>query len=265
MDDSLAADGEHLLADPTDHRANCGVGVVMDLDGGRSHATLADGLELLANLEHRGTTGAEQNTGDGAGVLVQTPHEFFADELDISLPETYAVGSVFFPRDDDARGALIERFESVLAEYDLDVLTWRAVPTDNSDLGETAVESEPAVYQPVVAPAAEMTTEAFDRALYVGRRAVENDIEDGALDGSERFYVCSLDRQTLVYKGLLKGDQVADYYPDLTDERIETTFVLVHARFSTNTLGAWHLAHPYRRIIHNGEFNTIQGNINWMR
>ena len=238
----------------------------MDLDGDGGHDVVADGVALLENLEHRGTTGAEENTGDGAGITLQRPDEFFEAVLDVDLPDIYAVGSVFLPRDPADRRIVREIFESELADHALDVVTWRSVPTDNSDLGKTALDSEPAIEQPVVVPAGDgMDAEAFDRALYVARRAAETAVEDPDVPGAERFYVCSLHRETLVYKGLLKGDQLADYFPDLTDERVASEFVLVHARFSTNTLGAWHLAHPYRRIVHNGEFNTIRGNRNWMR
>ena len=255
------------LADPDDERASCGVGVVMDLDGGVSHRTVADGLELLENLEHRGTTGADENTGDGAGIVLQTPHDFFADELDIALPETYAVGSLFFPQDPDATRDLKRLTTDVLGRHGVEVFHWRDVPTDaeGADIGRTAREAEPDVKQVFVRPTEGMDTEAFDRKLYVGRRALENEVESRGIDGGGRFYVCSLDRKTLVYKGLLTAEQLPAYYPELTDDRVRSTFVMVHARFSTNTLGAWHLAHPYRRIIHNGEFNTIQGNINWMR
>ncbi|WIV65994.1 glutamate synthase large subunit [Natrialbaceae archaeon AArc-T1-2] len=254
------------LADPADERSNCGVGVVMDLENGQSHDVVADGLALLCNLEHRGTTGAEKNTGDGAGIMLQRPDAFFDAVLDISLPDVYAVGSIFFPQDDDARAALVDAIETTLATYDLEVRTWRSVPTTNDGLGETALESEPDVWQAFVVPAEDdLEREAFDRRLYVARRAVENEIDEGAYAGADRFYVCSLDSKTVVYKGLLKGEQVPTYYPDLTDERVESTFVMVHERFSTNTLGAWHLAHPFRNVIHNGEFNTIQGNVNWMR
>ncbi|SDX61331.1 glutamate synthase (NADPH/NADH) large chain [Halobellus clavatus] len=253
------------LADPTDERSNCGVGAVIDLDGGRSHETVADGLELLENLEHRGTTGAEQNTGDGAGIMVQRPDEFFDAVVDTELPDQYAVGSIFMPQDDAAREGLIAIFERILSEHGLNVRHWRDVPTDNSDLGATALESEPDVWQAFVVPNGDLSDDEFDRALYVARRAVENEVEELDSAGAARFYICSLSRKTLVYKGLLKGDQLAEYYLDLADERLETTLTLVHARFSTNTLGAWHLAHPYRHIIHNGEINTIQGNINWMR
>ncbi|MFC6871906.1 glutamate synthase large subunit [Halobellus marinus] len=253
------------LADPTDERSNCGVGAVIDLDGGRSHETVADGIELLENLEHRGTTGAEENTGDGAGIMVQRPDEFFDAVVDVDLPEEYAVGSIFMPQDDAARTGLVTIFERVLGEHGLDVVHWRDVPTDNSDLGTTALNSEPDVWQAFVVPDEDLDADAFDRALYVSRRAVENEIGELDSEASARFYICSLSRKTLTYKGLLKGEQLADYYPDLDDERLRTTLTLVHARFSTNTLGAWHLAHPYRHIIHNGEINTIQGNINWMR
>ncbi|MEY7848548.1 glutamate synthase large subunit [Natrarchaeobius sp. A-rgal3] len=270
---SLSAERQQGLADPTDSRSNCGVGVVMDLDGETSHDVVADGLELLENLEHRGTTGAEKDTGDGAGILLQIPDEFFRETLETDLPETYAVGSLFFPQDDDAREELVAVVEETLERYDLEVLAWRSVPTNNDDLGETAVDSEPDVHQAFVAPVDDVEGDAFDRRLYVARRALENAVEKRArsdsdtesVDGAERFYVVSLDSETVVYKGLLKGVQVPSYYPDLTDERIDSNFVMVHERFSTNTLGAWHLAHPYRNIIHNGEFNTIQGNINWMR
>jgi glutamate synthase (NADPH/NADH) large chain len=253
------------LANPSDERSNCGVGVVMDLDDGGSHDVVADGVELLENLEHRGTTGAEENTGDGAGVMLQTPREFFSAVVDVELPDRYAVGSIFFPKEGSAQSKLKNIVESVLAEYDLDVAHWRSVPTDNSDIGKTALDSEPATWQCFVSPPEELTDDEFDKRLYAARRELENSVEDESPDGSDRFYVCSLDRQTLVYKGLLKGDQVEEYFPDLNHEQVKSTFAMVHARFSTNTLGAWHLAHPYRNIIHNGEFNTIQGNINWMR
>jgi glutamate synthase (NADPH/NADH) large chain len=273
------------LADPDDYRGSCGVGVVFDLDGGAGHDVVADGLKLLKNLEHRGTTGAEENTGDGAGVMLQIPHSFFEAELNTDLPPVneYAVGSLFLPKTEDDAAHLIDIFESELAERGLDVFEWRDVSTDAAaaDIGDTARESEPRVAQAFVAPMTATETDSrdvsssqhsqidnkdsFDRALYTARRAVENRIEKAQPAGSERFYICSLDRKTVVYKGLLKADQLAAYFPELADERFGSNFAMVHARFSTNTLGAWHLAHPYRRIIHNGEFNTIQGNINWMR
>ena len=257
-------DDHQGLADPDDARANCGVGAVVDLENGASHRTVADALELLGNLEHRGATGADPDTGDGAGIMIQRPDAFFDAVVDADLPETYAVGTVFMPDDADARAGLMERFEAGLAANDIETLAWRDVPTDNSELGETALEAEPDVWQVFVAPDG-LDTEAFDRALYVARKEVEHAVDDDEPAGAERFYIPSLDRKRVVYKGLLTSEQLPGYYPDLQDERIESAIALVHARFSTNTLGAWHLAHPYRGIIHNGEFNTIQGNVNWMR
>jgi glutamate synthase domain-containing protein 2/glutamate synthase domain-containing protein 1/glutamate synthase domain-containing protein 3 len=250
-----ATSDSRLLADPGDARSNCGVGVVVDLDGEQSHRVLADALDALENLDHRGTTGAEPNTGDGAGALIQTPDAFFDDVFD-GVPETYAVGSLFLPQDADEREQVEATVEDALADWGLAVEAWRAVPTDNADLGQTALDSEPHVAQALVRPDG---CDEFERALYVGRQAVEAAVDH------DRFYVCSLDQDTVAYKGLLQGTQVADYYPDLRDERVETGFALVHARFSTNTLGAWDLAHPFRTIVHNGEFNTIDGNVNWMR
>jgi glutamate synthase (ferredoxin) len=269
------------LASVDDQRSNCGVGCIVDFDGPQSHETVADAIELLENLEHRGTTGAEPNTGDGAGIMVERPDEFFDSVVDCALPEEYGVGSLFMPTDDEARAELERLVAETLAEHGLEALAWRDVPTDNTDLGGTALDSEPAVVQLFVAPAADANLaqrftspetadperdpalRGFDRALYVARRAIEN--RAAAAEGADSFYVVSLDRQRVVYKGLLKGDQLGDYYQDLTDERFRSRVALVHARFSTNTLGAWHLAHPFRNIVHNGEFNTIQGNINWMR
>ncbi|MFC7323984.1 glutamate synthase large subunit [Halorubrum rutilum] len=269
------------LATVTDERSNCGIGGIVDLDGDPSHDTVTDAVRLLENLEHRGTTGAEENTGDGAGIMVSRPDEFFRDVVDADLPEEYAVGSVFMPTEGSVQAEIHDVIAEVFSVYGLEVLEWRSVPTDNADLGATALDSEPEVAQLFAAPvegaglAERFTSEetrpddvdpellGFDRALYAARREIENAVAD--VDGAGRFYVCSLDRQRVVYKGLLKGSQLADYFPDLTDERFASHVALVHARFSTNTLGAWHLAHPYRNIVHNGEFNTIRGNVNWMR
>ncbi len=251
----------------TDGRSNCGVGVVMDLDDGGGSWVVQDALDLLSNLEHRGTTGAEENTGDGAGIKLQIPHTFFQETLNVSLPEPgkYAVGTIFFPQAQHARERLQTVVEKQLAKEGLAVRTWRSVPTNNDGLGPTARENEPAIWQVLVTSKTGQTGTEFDRQLYVGRRVLETHIEEQDLPGADRFYVVSLDRHTIDYKGLLKASQLPEYYPDLQDDRVGSTFAMVHARFSTNTLGAWHLAHPYRRIIHNGEFNTIQGNINWMR
>ena len=281
-DESDSAGHGGGLASVSDERSNCGIGGIVDLDGEPEHGTVADAIQLLENLEHRGTTGAEEDTGDGAGIMVARPDGFFREEVDVDLPAEYAVGSVFMPTEPSVQAEIHDVIAEALSVYGLEVLTWRSVPTDNADLGATALDSEPEVAQLFAAPvdgaglAERFTTDeerrsddvdpdvlGFDRALYAARREIENAVAD--VDGAGRFYVCSLDRQRVVYKGLLKGSQLADYYPDLTDERFASHVALVHARFSTNTLGAWHLAHPYRNIVHNGEFNTIRGNVNWMR
>ncbi|MUW14790.1 glutamate synthase large subunit [Halorubrum sp. CBA1125] len=280
-DDATAPGHSGGLAAATDERSNCGIGGIVDLDGVPSHDTVTDAVQLLENLEHRGTTGAEEDTGDGAGIMVARPDDFFREVVDADLPEEYAVGSMFMPTEPSVQAEIHDVIAEVFAVYGLEVLAWRSVPTDNADLGATALDSEPEVAQLFAAPvegaglAERFTSEetrpddvdpellGFDRALYAARREIENAVAD--VDGAGRFYVCSLDRQRVVYKGLLKGSQLADYYPDITDERFASHVALVHARFSTNTLGAWHLAHPYRNIVHNGEFNTIRGNVNWMR
>ena len=267
------------LASPDDDRSNCGIGGIVDLDGEPSHETVTDAVRLLENLEHRGTTGAERNTGDGAGIMVARPDDFFDAVVEADLPEEYAVGSLFMPAEPNVQAEIHDVIAEVFAVYGLEVLEWRDVPTGDADLGATARDSEPEIKQLFVAPvegaglaqrfgedAPEGTDPellGFDRALYAARREIENTVGD--VDGAGRFYVCSLDRRRVVYKGLLKGTQLADYFVDLSDERFASHVALVHARFSTNTLGAWHLAHPYRNVVHNGEFNTIRGNINWMR
>ena len=264
----MTADGgsDTGLGDPSDARSNCGVGVVMNLDGAATHDIVRDGLDLLSCLEHRGTTGADPDTGDGAGVLLQIPHEFFSAVVDAPLPAAgeYAVGSLFLPQDETVRADLMQLIEQTLAEEGLETIAWRTVPTGEAGIGETASSSEPAVRQLFVRPTDEIDAAAFDRRLYLARRTIQRRARDQGVERGQ-CYVVSLDRQTVVYKGLLTAGQLPEYYPDLTDPRVGSQFTLVHARFSTNTLGAWHLAHPYRNIIHNGEFNTIQGNINWMR
>ena len=255
------------LYDPSDTRSNCGVGVLVDLGGERTHDLVEDGLTALENLDHRGARGAEENTGDGAGIMLQKPHAFFEEVVGgLGDPDGYGVGQVFLPRDPEAATELRALVERIVEAEGFELLSWRDVPTDNSDLGKTALASEPDVWQLFVKPLdSDPLPDELDASLYVLRRAIEHAVEDCTIAGSDRFYVCSLDRRTIVYKGLLTNFQLRTYYPDLTDERVRSGIVLVHSRFSTNTLGAWELAHPYRKIVHNGEINTLRGNVNWMR
>jgi glutamate synthase (NADPH/NADH) large chain len=255
------------LDGPLHERANCGVGVLMDLTGERTHAVVDDALQLLENLDHRGARGAEENTGDGAGILIQVPHALFADSVDaLSACDVYGVAQCFMPRAAWARADIRACIEHCAADEGFRVIGWRTVPTCNDGLGPGALAQEPAVQQCFVASTSTVgSMSKLDRRLYVLRRVIERAVQE--LDSPDRnsFYVCSLDRRKIVYKGRLTNQQLRRYYPDLSDPRVTSSLALVHSRFSTNTLGAWPLAHPYRTIVHNGEINTLRGNLNGMR
>ncbi|HEX2236837.1 MAG TPA: glutamate synthase large subunit [Gammaproteobacteria bacterium] len=251
---------------PKATHANCGVGVLVDLQGRKTHRLIEDGFRLLHNLDHRGARGAEEKTGDGAGMLIQKPHAFFAMQIaGLGEFDEYGVGQLFLPRDPDKQLVLLELIENVARKEGFLIIAWRDVPTDNADLGKTALASEPAIKQVFVKPRTRLEPAALDTRLYVLRRHIEKAAAPYAGGGADLFYVCSLDRRKIVYKGLLTCSQLSKYYPELRDERVATSLLLVHSRFSTNTLGAWELAHPYRCIVHNGEINTLRGNVNWMR
>ena len=254
------------LGNPSSDHAACGVGAVVDLTGSVTHRTVDDGLTLLRHLDHRGARGAEEKTGDGAGMLLAKPHGFFAQVVaDLPAAPDYAVGQLFLPQDATLRTALVELIEGTAAERHFVVLGWRCVPTDCSDLGATARARVPSIDQVFVTPVLPINQARFDAELYVLRRVIERRARHRLGVTSDRFYVCSLDRRSIVYKGMLTSRQLPKFYPDLVDPRVQSSYALVHSRFSTNTLGAWHLAQPCRRIIHNGEFNTLRGNENWMR
>ncbi len=238
----------------------------MDLNGTKSHALVQEALGLLRRLDHRGARGAEENTGDGAGLLIQKPHAFYQGVVSgLGDANSYGVGQFFLPTDDHVQVALRDLIDRRVRAEGFESLAWRSVPTDASDLGPTARATEPDVWQLFVQPTEPVSPEALDARLYVLRRLLESAVADSGLKDSETFYVCSLDRRKVVYKGLLTNAQVGTYYPELTDDRVRSTLALVHSRFSTNTLGAWRLAHPYRTVVHNGEVNTLRGNLNWMR
>jgi glutamate synthase domain-containing protein 2/glutamate synthase domain-containing protein 1/glutamate synthase domain-containing protein 3 len=253
------ADG---LYDPRYEHDACGVAVVARLDNRPTHEVVALGIEALANLEHRGAAGADPDTGDGAGLLIQMPDEFLREACAFELPERgrYGVAMCFLPTDPSERAELCELLERTVEAEDQIVLGWRDVPTDDGRIGPTARASQPTIRQLFVGagPAHGSDQDAFERKLYVIRRVAEKAFED-------RMYIASLSSRTLVYKGMLISYQLASFYPDLADARMASAFVLVHSRFSTNTFPSWELAHPYRMIAHNGEINTLQGNVNWMR
>jgi len=259
------------LYDPANEHDACGIGFIVDIKGRKSHHIVHQALEILVNLEHRGAVGAEPNTGDGAGILMQMPHRFFqavCGELGIDRPEPgqYGVAMVFLPPDAEQRRQCEQRFEEIIEEEGQQVLGWRDVPTDNGRLGETAKSCEPFVRQVFIGRSPEIEDDlAFERKLYVIRRRSANAINSsGEIEGGEFFYASSISHRTVVYKGMLMSTQVEPYYPDLVDPRVETALALVHSRFSTNTFPSWGRAHPYRYLIHNGEINTLRGNVNWM-
>jgi glutamate synthase domain-containing protein 2/glutamate synthase domain-containing protein 1/glutamate synthase domain-containing protein 3 len=254
------------LSSPGANRGACGVGVLVDLNGNKTNQLVQDGLRILANIDHRGARGSEEKTGDGAGMLLQKPHEFFKALIPaLGDFDSYGVAMVFVPKDNWKQIALKKLIASVCRDAGFKIIAWRDVPTDNSDLGATALRSEPAVKQLFIEPLESLAPEQLDTRLYVLRRLIENTTAAAGIADGELFYVCSLDRRRIVYKGLLTCKQLRLYYPDLSDERVKTSLVLVHSRFGTNTLGAWELAHPYRVAVHNGEINTLRGNLNRMK
>ena len=258
------------LYDPQFEHESCGVGFVANMKGVKSHEIVQQGLEILVNLEHRGACGFEENTGDGAGILIQMPHKFLAAvaaEENIGLPEPglYGVAMVFLPPDKQQRQKIEERFEQVVRAEGQKFLGWRTVPTDNSSLGETAKSEEPVVRMAFVGRNPAIKDDlAFERKLYVIRHRLFNEIRYAGAPGGSFFYVPSFSARTIVYKGMLTPPQVAAYYTDLSDPRLESALALVHSRFSTNTFPSWDRAHPYRFVAHNGEINTLRGNVNWM-
>ncbi len=246
------------------------MGFVVDMKGRKSHKILADALQVLRNLDHRGASGAEINTGDGAGVLLQMPHAFFADACKstrINLPAAgqYGAGLVYLPRNPTVRRKVEEKFEQVVQSEGQEFLGWRTVPTNSASLGDTARSCEPFMRQVFIGKGAGVTDDlAFERKLYVIRKRAYNEIRTSTLAGAEYWYVASLSMRTLVYKGMLTTDQVDHYFPDLKNPLMDTALAIVHSRFSTNTFPSWERAHPYRYLAHNGEINTLRGNINWM-
>jgi glutamate synthase (ferredoxin) len=258
------------LYDPAFEHDACGVGFVVDIKGRKSHRILQQGLQILTNLDHRGACGAEVNTGDGAGVLVQMPHKFLeeaAKKARITLPNAgeYGCGLVFLPRNATLRRRIEERFEQIVQSEGQAVLGWRTLPTNNSMLGETAKSCEPFMRQVFIGRNAVLDdVMKFERKLYIIRKRAYSEIRTSTLEGAASWYMPSLSYKTLVYKGMLLTEQLAKYFPDLTDPLMETALALVHSRFSTNTFPSWDRAHPYRYIAHNGEINTVRGNANWM-
>ena len=258
------------LFDPAQEKDSCGVGFIADIKGRKSHQIVTDALTILLNLEHRGAVGADPRSGDGAGILVQTPHKFFAKkcgELGFALPPPghYAVGALFMPHDDAWRAEIMDTYAAVAAQEGMAVLGWRDVPTDNSTLGETVKPTEPRHMQVFLKrPAKAASEDEFERRLYILRKTISRTLYSRRERATSHYYPVSISCRTLIYKGMFLADQLGTYYPDLRDADFESALALVHQRFSTNTFPTWSLAHPYRMVAHNGEINTLRGNNNWM-
>ncbi|MCO8128487.1 glutamate synthase large subunit [Acidimicrobiia bacterium EGI L10123] len=249
------------LYDPAFEHDACGVAFVVDMHGRKSHAMVQRGLDSLCNLDHRGATGAEDNVGDGAGILTQIPDAFFREVCDFELPDagSYAVGIGFLPKDAAAADKAADAIDKIVHSEGLRLLGWREVPIDDSMIGRFAQDAQPTFRQLFVAGSEAEPLDGMDleRRAFVLRKRVEHEVED--------VYFPSLSARTIVYKGMLTTPQLSEFFPDLRDERFSSALALVHSRFSTNTFPSWPLAHPYRVVAHNGEINTVQGNENWMR
>ncbi|MDX2041983.1 MAG: glutamate synthase large subunit [Acidobacteriota bacterium] len=261
------------LYDPSFEHDACGMGFVVDLKGRKSHEIVEQALQILVKLKHRGAVGSEVNTGDGAGILVQIPHEFFLKEcakLGISLaePGQYAVGNLFLPADNDSRRACEEMFEAEVRNEGQEVLGWRDVPVDDSMIGPTAKAAEPCFRQVFIKRAADLPDGpgglGFERKLCIIRKQSIRNIRNSGLPQARSFYIASLSFKTLIYKGMLSSTQLRPFYLDLQDTDFTSALGMVHSRFSTNTFPSWSRAHPYRYLCHNGEINTLRGNMNWM-
>ena len=259
------------LYDPANEHDACGVGFIANIKGVRSHSIVDQGLLILKNLTHRGAVGADPLAGDGAGILIQIPDQFFREEMaarGVKLPPLgeYGVGMIFLPQEPASRLACEYEIERAVKDEGQVLLGWRDVPCDSSNLGESVKKIEPVIRQVFIGRGAGVTvTDALERKLYIIRKVAGHAIQALKLEHSKEFYVPSMSARTLVYKGMLLAGQVGSYYKDLSDPRVTSALALVHQRFSTNTFPTWDLAHPFRMIAHNGEINTLRGNVNWIR
>ena len=258
------------LYDPDNEQDACGVGFIVDMKNRKSHAIVAQGLDILRNLDHRGAVGADPKMGDGCGILVQIPHRFLKEEcaaLGFALPEPghYGVGHLFMPRDPDGFALVRETVERAIADEGLVLLGWRDVPVDNGDLGEAVKATEPLHRQIFIGrPEGVADEEAFERRLFMARKVISNAVYNREDPRTKGYYPVCLSARTIVYKGMVLVTQIGGYYRDLQDPRFESALALVHQRFATNTFPTWQLSHPYRMVAHNGEINTLRGNVNWM-
>ncbi|MEX2336908.1 MAG: glutamate synthase large subunit [Fulvivirga sp.] len=261
--------GESLYSSSLEHDS-CGIGFVANLKGRKSHDIIEDAITMLINMEHRGGCGCEPDTGDGAGILIQMPHDFFEEEckkLGFELPSfgEYAVGMIFFPSDGDRREECRALLNDYIKDLGFELLGYREVPTTNAGIGPTALSVEQKVEQVFIRQKEFIDADALERRLFVLRNFATHNIREHVPEAEDNFYIPTLSHKIIVYKGQLRTTQVRPYYPDLQDERTVSALALIHSRFSTNTFPSWKLAQPFRFIAHNGEINTIRGNVNWMK
>ncbi|MBM3796472.1 MAG: glutamate synthase large subunit, partial [Acidobacteria bacterium] len=257
------------LYNPAQERDACGMGFVVNINNQPSHGIIVKGIQILINLTHRGACGCDPETGDGAGIMIQIPHAFFAREcaeigFKLPPPGEYGVGMVFLPVERHTRLKVEGILERIAGEHGLEVLGWRDTPINPDAIGRVARASQPYIQQIFVAPLQKMDVDELERRLYVMRRAAEKEILEDDIRDKDFFYIPSLSARTIVFKGLLLAPQIAEFYKDLKDPELVSALCMVHQRFSTNTFPTWQLAHPFRFVCHNGEINTIQGNQNWM-
>jgi glutamate synthase domain-containing protein 2/glutamate synthase domain-containing protein 1/glutamate synthase domain-containing protein 3 len=259
------------LYDPRFEHDNCGVGFVCNFKGEKSYGIIEKGVNVLENLIHRGATGADPKTGDGAGILIQIPHEFFKKECQkhsLQLPEKgfYGAGLVFLPTNKEQIKFCFDVFQKVIEKQGLYLIGWRDVPIDDSMIGDTAKDTEPVIKHVFIGRSSKIKSEIeFERKLYVVRKEIENLIRNSNIKQKSFFYITNLSARTLIYKGLLMSSQLKRFFIDLNDNTMISSFALVHARYSTNTFPTWDLSQPFRYLAHNGEINTLRGNINWMQ
>ena len=248
-----------LYSSAYEHDA-CGVGMVVNIHGNKSHELVDNALKVLENMRHRGAEGADNKTGDGAGIMLQIPHEFILLQ-GIPVPEKgkYGTGLVFLPKDEKKQQDILSIMIEEIEREGLQLMHLRNVPTNPDCLGEAALSNEPAIKQVFITGVTDDKVPVFERILYLIRKRIEKRVSD------PDFYICSLSNSNIVYKGMLSSLQLRQYYPDLTNNYFTSGLALVHSRFSTNTFPTWSLAQPFRLLAHNGEINTIRGNRAWMK
>ncbi|MBC7733516.1 MAG: glutamate synthase subunit alpha, partial [Bacteriovorax sp.] len=270
--EELATAAEKGLYRPSQEHDACGVGFVAHIKGHKAHSIVLQGLKILENLDHRGAVGADKLMGDGAGILIQIPDEYYRAEMalkgiELPAPGEYGVGMIFLPKEHASRLACEQELERAIKFEGQVLLGWRDVPVDTEmPMSPTVRSKEPVLRQVFIGRGHDVIVpDALERKLYVIRKTASSAIQALKLTHSREYYVPSMSCRTVIYKGLLLADQVGKYYKDLQDPRVTSALALVHQRFSTNTFPEWPLAHPYRMVAHNGEINTVKGNFNWMR